>query len=74
MPDPATYRFVEAVEGEFAQLMELFAAWRADIDSEPFAYDDAELLRAWQPPPAARREPRVPPRFGRCPRGRTPLV
>ncbi len=34
------------VEGDFAQLMALFAAWRADIDSEPFAYSDEELLRA----------------------------
>lgn len=35
---------MEAAEGEFAQLMALFAAWRADIDSEPFAYSDEDLL------------------------------
>jgi hypothetical protein len=40
---------VEAVEGAFAQLMALFAAWRAEIDAEPFAYSDEELLRAWTP-------------------------
>jgi hypothetical protein len=27
------------VESEFAQLIALFAAWRQDIDSEPFAYE-----------------------------------
>jgi hypothetical protein len=41
---------VDLAEGEFAQLMALFAAWRADIDAEPFAYSDEELLRAWRPP------------------------
>jgi hypothetical protein len=40
---------MDLVEGEFAQLMALFAAWRADIDAEPFAYSDEELLRAWRP-------------------------
>jgi hypothetical protein len=40
---------VEEAEGTFAQLMALFAAWRADIDSEPFAYSDEELLRSWRP-------------------------
>ena len=40
---------VEEAEGAFAQLMTLFAAWRADIDSEPFAYSDEELLRSWKP-------------------------
>ena len=33
----ATHRFVES---EFAQLIALFAAWRQDIDSEPFAYEN----------------------------------
>lgn len=32
----ATHPFVES---EFAQLIALFAAWRQDIDSEPFAYE-----------------------------------
>lgn len=32
----ATHGFVES---EFAQLIALFAAWREDIDSEPFAYE-----------------------------------
>jgi hypothetical protein len=27
------------VESEFAQLIDLFEAWRQDIDSEPFAYE-----------------------------------
>jgi hypothetical protein len=27
------------VESEFAQLIALFAAWRQDIDSEPFAHE-----------------------------------
>ncbi len=40
---------VEVADGAFAQLMALFAAWRADIDSEPFAYSDEEMLRAWRP-------------------------
>jgi hypothetical protein len=40
---------VDLAEGEFAQLMALFAAWRAEIDAEPFAYSDEELLRAWRP-------------------------
>jgi hypothetical protein len=34
--ESATHRFVEP---EFAQLIALFAAWREDIDSEPFAYE-----------------------------------
>jgi hypothetical protein len=50
---------VEEAEGTFAQLMALFAAWRADIDSEPFAYSDEELLRAWVPPNAGTRRLRV---------------
>ncbi len=32
----ATHRFVEP---EFAQLIALFAAWRQEIDSEPFAHE-----------------------------------
>jgi hypothetical protein len=54
---------VEAAKGEFAQLMALFAAWRADIDSEPFAYSDEELLRAWDRPACLRLDHRAPPRF-----------
>jgi len=50
---------VEEAEGAFAQLMALFAAWRADIDSEPFAYSDEELLRAWVPPRMSRGKLRV---------------
>ena len=45
---------VEAAEGEFAQLMALFAAWRADIDSEPFPFSDEELMRAWDRPACVR--------------------
>jgi len=45
---------VEEAEAAFAQLMTLFAAWRADIDSEPFAYSDEELLRYWKPARHAR--------------------
>jgi hypothetical protein len=47
--ESATHRFVES---EFAQLIALFAAWRQDIDSEPFAYEsdwvtvDAPAFRA----------------------------
>ncbi len=52
---------VEAVEGEFAQLMALFAAWRADIDSEPFRYSDADLFRSWVPPAGSRRDRPEPP-------------
>lgn len=33
----ATHRIVEP---EFAQLIALFVAWRQDIDSEPFAYEN----------------------------------
>lgn len=44
---------VEEVEGPFAQLMELFAAWRADIDSVPFEYSDDDLMRAWEAPETA---------------------
>jgi hypothetical protein len=55
---------VEAAKGEFAQLMALFAAWRADIDSEPFAYSDEDLLRYWQRPPCVRLDHRTPPRSG----------
>ena len=54
---------VEAAKGEFAQLMALFAAWRADIDSEPFAYSDEELLRAWDRPACLRLDHRAAPRF-----------
>ena len=35
--ETATHRFVEP---EFAQLTDLFEAWRQEIDSEPFAYED----------------------------------
>jgi hypothetical protein len=34
--EPATHPFVEP---EFTQLVALFAAWRDDIDSEPFAHE-----------------------------------
>lgn len=34
--ESATHRFVES---EFAQLIALFAAWRQDLDSEPFAHE-----------------------------------
>lgn len=34
--ETATHPFVEP---EFTQLVALFAAWREDIDSEPFAYE-----------------------------------
>ena len=34
--ESATHRFVES---EFAQLIALFAAWRQDIDSEPFSHE-----------------------------------
>lgn len=34
--ESATHRFVES---EFAQLIALFAMWRQDIDSEPFAHE-----------------------------------
>jgi hypothetical protein len=54
---------VSLVEGEFAQLMALFAAWRADIDSEPFAYSDEELLRAARRPACLRLDHRAPPPF-----------
>jgi len=54
---------VEAVEGEFAQLMALFAAWRADIDAEPFAYSDEDLLRHWTRPSCLRFNQRLPPPF-----------
>jgi hypothetical protein len=36
MLEKATYGFVEPTE---SQLIALFEAWRADIDSEPFAYE-----------------------------------
>jgi hypothetical protein len=55
---------VEVGEGEFAQLMALFAAWRADIDAEPFAYSDADLLRHWERPACLRFDRRPPPPFG----------
>jgi hypothetical protein len=53
---------VEAAKGEFAQLMALFAAWRADIDAEPFAYSDDDLLRSWQRPVCWQLDHRTPPR------------
>jgi hypothetical protein len=53
---------VEPVEGEFAQLMALFAAWRAEIDSEPFPYSDEDLLRAWLRPVRSRFDHRGPSR------------
>ena len=34
--ESATHGFVES---EFAQLIALFAMWRQEIDSEPFAYE-----------------------------------
>ena len=37
MLQKATYGFVEPTE---SQLIALFAAWREDIDSEPFAYEN----------------------------------
>lgn len=52
---------VEEAEGAFAQLMALFAAWRADIDAEPFAYSDAELLRASRPRWAVDHDPGTEP-------------
>lgn len=36
MLEKATYGFVESTN---AQLIELFEAWRQDIDSEPFAHE-----------------------------------
>lgn len=45
---------VEEADESFAQLMALFAAWRADIDSVPFQYSDEQLLRAWRPPEGPR--------------------
>ncbi len=36
MLEKATYGFVEPTE---SQLIALFEAWRADIDSEPFAHE-----------------------------------
>ena len=52
---------MEAAEGEFAQLMALFAAWRADIDAEPFAYSDEDLLRHWERPACLRLDQRPSP-------------
>jgi hypothetical protein len=43
--------------------MALFAAWRDDIDSEPFAYSDEELLRAVSRPACLRLDHRAPPPF-----------
>lgn len=37
MLEKATYGFVEPTN---AQLIALFEAWRQDIDSEPFAYEN----------------------------------
>jgi len=57
---------VEAADGEFAQLMALFAAWRADIDAEPFAYSDEELLRTLdRGPVCSRLDHRAAPRASR---------
>lgn len=50
MLEKATYGFVEPTE---SQLIALFEAWRLDIDSEPFAYEnewagvDASPFRAF---------------------------
>lgn len=70
MPGSATYRHVEGTKGEFAQLMALFAAWRADIDAEPFAYTDADLLDAWRRPECVRLDHRARLRFAPFPRPR----
>jgi hypothetical protein len=43
--------------------MALFATWRADIDAEPFAYSDEDLLRHWKRPPCVRFDLRSPPPF-----------
>jgi hypothetical protein len=59
----ATHRFVES---EYAQLIALFAAWRQDIDSEPFAYEsewatvDAPAFRVVSTWPS-RQPPSYPP-------------
>jgi hypothetical protein len=40
------------VESEFAQLIALFAAWRDDIDAEPFAHEaDWAAMNLPTPPP-----------------------
>ena len=57
---------VDAAEGEFAQLMALFAAWRADIDAEPFPYSVDELLAGWRRPECLRFDHRPPPPFATC--------
>lgn len=55
------------VESEFSQLIALFVAWRQDLDSEPFAYEDEwatvdspvyDAVAGWPPrthPPEASR-------------------
>ncbi|WP_431431111.1 hypothetical protein [Actinophytocola sp.] len=50
-------------DGRSAQLMALFAAWRADLDSEPFAYSDTDFRRAWKRPACVRFDYGAPPRF-----------
>lgn len=59
----ATHRFVEP---EYAQLIALFAAWRQEIDSVPFAYEgewatvDApafDVVATWPRQPHRDREP-----------------
>jgi hypothetical protein len=64
--ESATHRFVES---EFAQLIALFAVWRQDIDSEPFAHEsdwatvDAPAFRtvATCAPPEHAPQPRTSP-------------
>lgn len=59
----ATHRFVES---EFAQLIALFAAWRQDIDSEPFAYEsewatvDSPVFRVVSTWPSRQQQSRPP--------------
>jgi len=61
--ESATHEFVES---EFAQLIALFAVWRQDIDSEPFAHEsdwatvDSPAFHAvptWTPPEHGRTSP-----------------
>ena len=69
MLEKATYGFVEPTES--SQLIALFEAWRQDIDSEPFAYEnewtgvDAPPFRAF----AARAHLHHGPQSCACPGG-----
>ncbi|MPZ83555.1 MAG: hypothetical protein GEV28_25445 [Actinophytocola sp.] len=47
--------------------MALFAAWRADIDAEPFAYAEHDLLRYWRRPECVRLDHRIRLTFTPCP-------